>query len=219
MIDLLCRRALFSFEFPIRFLPHTPRIDGTLRNWTPEYLAPPLIEVEDEDPIADVYWGWNDDGFYAAFDVPDRRTLPHCDPKHWWKRDGLRLCVDTRDGRDNKRATRFCHFFYLLPTGGGTRGKAPLVGMHRMSRAKEPPAEQNLSLIKVAAHVERTGYSVEVAIPGSCLHGWNPAEHPRIGIFYKVKDTQLGSQHLSLDDELGWNVDPSTWATAVLTRD
>jgi hypothetical protein len=37
-------------------------------------------------------------------------------------------------------------------------------------------------------------------------------------VFYKVKDTQRGDQHLSVDDELGWNVDPSTWATGVLVK-
>jgi hypothetical protein len=73
-------------------------------------------------------------------------------------------------------------------------------------------------LIKVAAQIGRQGYSLEVALPGACLHGWDPVEHPRIGVYYKVKDTQLGSQHLSADDELGWNVDPSTWATGVLVK-
>ena len=218
MLDLIPKRALFQFEIPIHYCAEPPRIDGIVSEWEDKYLAPTLIELEDEEPFADVYWAWNEDGFCAAFDVPNRRGRPRCDPKHWWKGDGVRLCLDTRDARDIKRATRFCHFFYLLPLGGGRDGKGPLVGTHRMSRAKEPPPAVDLSLVKVAAHVARTGYSLEVAIPGRCLHGWDPAEHPRIGVFYKVRDTQHGNQHLTVDDELGWNVDPSTWATAVLVR-
>ncbi|MEW6252193.1 MAG: hypothetical protein AB1716_16260 [Planctomycetota bacterium] len=123
MLDLLPRRALFAFELPIHHLARPPRLDGDASKWPAQYLVPPLIELEDTDPIADVYWGWNADGFYAAFDVPNRRGLPEV-AKPWWKGDGLRLCIDTRDARDIKRATRFCHFFYVLPLGGGPGGKA-----------------------------------------------------------------------------------------------
>ena len=218
MLDELPKRAFFSFEIPIHYLPRPPRIDGDVSKWTRKYLVPPLVELEDQEPLADVYWAWHEDGFYAAFDVPNRAGRLHCDPKHWWKGDGLRLCLDTRDARDIKRATRFCHFFYFLPQGGGADGRRPVAGTHRMSRAKEPPPPVDLSLVKVAAHVERTGYGLEVGLPAACLSGWDPTEHPRIGVFYKVKDTQLGSQHLSVDDELGWNADPSTWATGVLLK-
>lgn len=218
MIDALPRRALFRFELPIHYLARTPRMDGTMDKWTSKYLVPPLIELEDQPPFADVYAAWNEDCFLVAFDVPNRRGRPECDPEHWWKKDGLRVCIDTRGARDIKRATRFCHFFYMLPSGGGTSGRSTVVGTHRMSRAKEPPPVVDVSRIKVGVHVTRRGYSLEAAIPGSCLSGWDPAEHPRIGFFYKVKDLVLGDQHLSVNDDLGWNADPSTWASGVLTR-
>jgi hypothetical protein len=218
MLDLLPRRAFFSFELPIPYLARPPRVNGDVSKWPQKCLVPPLVELEDQEPLADVYWAWNDGGLHVAFDVPNRSGKPHCDPRHWWKGDGLRLCIDTRDARDIKRATRFCHFFYFLPLGGGPDGSRPVVGTHRMSRAKEPPPAIDVSRISVAAHVDRRGYTLEAAIPGTCLNGWNPADHVRIGIYYKVKDLQLGSQHLSSDDDLGWNADPSTWATGVLVR-
>ena len=218
MIDALSRRAFFRFELPVRYLGRTPPIDGSMRKWTADYLLPPLIELEDEPAFADVYAAWNEEGFLIAFDVPQRRGLPECDPVKWWSKDGVRVCIDTRDARDIKRATRFCHFFYFLPTGGGGDGRQPIVGFHRMSRAKEPPPTIDTSRIRVGVQMDRRGYSLEAAIPGSCLNGWDPVEHPRIGLFYKVKDIYRGEQHLTVDDELGWNVDPSTWATAVLVR-
>jgi hypothetical protein len=217
MIDQIPRRALLRFELPVHYWDAPPRIDGDLAKWSNRYLVPPLVILEDADPIADVFWAWNEYGFYAAFDVPNRGGRLHCDTEQWWKHDGLRLCIDTRDARDVKRGTRFCHFFYMLPTGGGRDRKAPVIGLHRMSRAKEhPPVDA--SAAKVAATVGPRNYQLEVHIPSECLHGWDPAEHPRIGLFYKVNDTRLGSQTLSATDELGWNVDPSTWATGVLTR-
>jgi hypothetical protein len=216
MLDLIPRRAFFQFEIPIHYLDRTPRIDAEMAKWGRRYLVPPLIELEDDDAIADVYWAWNENYFFAAFDVPDLGRPPACDPTHWWKRDGLRLCIDTRDTRDLKRATRFCHFFYLLPVGGGPDRRRPIAGLHRMSKAKEPTPAVDLALIKVAARVHRRGYALELALPAACLNGWDPAEHPRIGVFYKVKDEQGDSQHLTVSDELGWNSDPSTWATGVL---
>jgi hypothetical protein len=218
VLDALPRRAFFAFEIAIYHCARPPRIDGDVSTWPKKCLVPPLVTLEDQEPLADVYWAWNEDGFYAAFDVPNRSGRPHCDPQHWWKGDGVRLCLDTRDARDIKRGTRFCHFFYFLPLGGGPDGKRPVAGTHRMSRSKEPPPAVDVGALRVAAHVARTGYSLEVALPAASLQGWDPAEHPRIGIYYKVKDTQLGSQHLSADDELGWNADPSTWATGVLVR-
>jgi hypothetical protein len=218
MIDVLTRRCFFRFELPLHYLARTPAMDGSLRKWSRKYLLPPLIELEDTPAFADAYAAWNEGHLFVAFDVPERRGPLRCDRANWWKGDGLRLCIDTRDARDNKRATRFCHFFYLLPSGGGVRGDQPVVGFHRMSRAKEPPPAVDVSRIKLGVQTDRRGYVLEAAIPGACLNGWDPAEHSRIGFFYKVKDTYHGAQHLTVDDELGWNVDPSTWATAVLVR-
>jgi hypothetical protein len=217
MLNELPRRALFQFELPLRQLARRPPLDGTLRGWPKDSRLPAFIELEDQAPFADVYAGWSDDGLFFAFDVPQRTQPLRCDLTNWWKADGLRLCVDTRDARDIRRATRFCHFFYVLPTGGGGDRKAPVVGLHRMSRSKEPPPPVDPSLVKVAVRMAARRYAIEVAVPGACLFGWDPAEHPRIGIYYKIKDLQHGSQHLTVPDELGWNVDPSTWATAVLT--
>jgi hypothetical protein len=217
MLDLLPRRALFRFELSIPYRAKSPPIDGAISKWDARYLVPPLVEIEGVAPFADVYWAWNEEHLFFAYDVPGRKGPPRCDPEHWWKMDGARFCVDTRDTRDNKRATRFCHFFYVLPCGRSGAG-APLVGSHRMSRAKEPPPVVDASRLRVAARLSRSGYSLELAIPTACLSGWDAAEHPRIGVFYKVKDTVLGSQHLCASDDLGWNVDPSVWATGRLTR-
>jgi len=218
MLDSVCRRAFFQFEVPIYYRAPEPRIDGDASKWSGRYLLPTLVELEDRQPFADVYCAWNEDAFLVAFDVPDRHGPLQCDPQHWWKKDGARICIDTRDARENKRATRYCHFFYVLPAGGGPKRTQPIVGLHRMSRAKEPPPPVDVSRIQVAAQITRRGYGLEVAIPATCLHGWDPAEHPRIGFFYKVKDTYFGEQHLTVDDELGWNVDPSTWATGALVQ-
>ncbi len=218
MLDPLPLRAFFRFELAIHHLARTPPMDGHLRQWHHQYLLPPLVELEGEAPFADAYAAWNAEHMYFACDVPQRPGVLKSDPAHWWKQDGLRLCIDTRDTRDAKRATRFCHFFYVLPTGGGRDAKAPVVGLHRMSRAKEPPPAVDTSKVRVAVALQKRRYTVEVLIPAECLNGWNAAEHPRIGLFYKINDLHHGAQHLTVTDDLGWNADPSTWATGVLVE-
>lgn len=217
MIEAIPSRALFRFEIAIQRIRKPPLLSGDVSRWDERFAAPALCQLDGQTPFADVFWAWDDDAFYASYRVRGKKSPPECDTAAWWKKDGFRLCIDTRDARDIRRATRFCRLFYVLPVGGGPRGKAPLVGTHRMSRAREPAPEVDLSAVRTAVRVERDGYGLEIAIPTSCLTGWDPVEHPRIGIFYKVKDVHLGGQQLSATDDMGWNVDPSTWATGVLT--
>lgn len=216
MLEAICRRAFFEFEVPIRRRAKAPRLDGTLSDWGAAYRLPALAEIDDEDPHTVAYAAWNDAGFYVAFEMLRRSGPPRIDLSNWWKSDGFRVCIDTRDARDNRRASRFCHFFYALPSGGGKNKRMPIVNVHPMSRAKEAHPPIDVAEIGVASHVERDSVSLELAFPASCLHGWEPREHPRIGFFYKALDLRRGGQHLTVNDELGWNVDPSTWATGVL---
>ncbi|MBL8877484.1 MAG: hypothetical protein JNG88_00055 [Phycisphaerales bacterium] len=218
MIESLPRRAFLRFEIPIFHWDRAPHIAPSIRKWNSRYMLPPLVEVEGEQPFADVYAAWSAEWFFVAFDVPNRRAPLRCSPETWWKGDGVRICIATRDTRETKRGNRFCHFFYVLPTGGGKKKKLPVIGTHKMSHAKETPPPVDVSQIRLAIDVAERGYSIEAAIPTTCLNGWDPTEHARIGFFYKVNDSELGAQHLTATDELGWNVDPSTWATVVLAK-
>ena len=126
--------------------------------------------------------------------------------------------IDTRDTRDLKRASRFCQKFYFLPGGGGTSGRDPVAGPAKIQRAAEdaplPPAE----MIQVASERDGLSYTIEGFVPADALHGFDPAEHPRIGLYVILEDKELGQQFPTVGDDLYWWVDPSTWPTAVLTR-
>ena len=131
-----------------------------------------------------------------------------------------------RDARTIKRATRYCQQFYFLPTGGGRRGNEPACGAVKIKRASADapcgtgfqPGKNRSHRFSVAARVTRTGYTLTAHIPASCLSGFDPDEHPRIGFYYILEDAELGQQYLTVGDDLYWYVDPSTWATAVLER-
>ena len=218
MTALIPNRFLFGFEFPLTYRSVLPKNDGSLRGWTDEELLPKLGELDNRPDFADVWACWSEAGLAIACRVTGKRTPPRCDPRSYWKGDNLRLCTDMRDARSVKRATRFCQQFYFLPTGGGQTGKSAAAGLGQFQRAREEPPPLPAERIVVASRVSKTGYTLEAQVPAECLNGFDPSEHSRIGFYYILEDGDHGQQYLTVGDDLYWNVDPSTWPTAVLER-
>ncbi len=242
MTMLIPNRLLFDFEFRLHYRSRSPKIDGSLAEWSDAELLPPFCTLEDITPFAPVWACWNETGLYVACQVERKRHPLRCDPKVYWKSDNLRICTDMRDARRNKRATRFCQQFYFLPRGGGRRGEQAVGGSAKIHRAREdaplfssegadcgskergelraPAAIRNpqSAIVRVASRVWAGGYGLEAHIPAECLVGFDPAEHGRIGFYYILEDRDHGQQYLTVGDDLNWHIDPSTWATAVLAR-
>jgi hypothetical protein len=161
---------------------------------------------------------WNETGLFIASAVEGRSQPFRCNPAQFWKGDNLRLCTDMRDTRDLKRGSRYCQQFYFLPSGGGPDGRSPVAGAAKLPRATESPPIAPAARIQVAGLRTGTGYTIEGHVPAEALYGFDPAEHPRIGLYPRLEDVELGAQFLTVDDDLYWWIDPSTWPTAVLTR-
>lgn len=218
MSRLIPNRFLFSFEFALRYRSALPTIDGKLSRWTDEDMVPDLGELDGQRSFATVRACWSEAGIAVACEVTGKRRPPHCNPHEYWKSDVLRLCLDMRDTRTIRRATRFCQQFYFMPTGGGASGQSPTGGSVPLKRAREDAPAVSADDLTVASRVHATGYDLEALIPAHCLSGFDPGEHPRIGFYYMVEDRDLGQQYLTVGDDLYWYTDPSTWATAALTR-
>ncbi len=216
MSGLTPTRQLFDFEIPVRYLPAPLALDGSLAGWTDSFRLPALCRLDGQKPFAPVYAAWNEDGLYLATRVENKRRSLVCDPQQFWKSDHLRVCVDCRDARDIKRATRFCHQFYLMPAGGA--GGGPVGGAHKIQRAREDAPLASPDRLTIGARIADGGYTLEAHIPADCLNGFDPVEHSRIGLYYILEDRDHGQQHLTVGDDLYWYVDPSTWATGVLMR-
>lgn len=217
MPELIPNRFLFKFEIPIYRCPRPPRIDGRAADWDERYLLPALPELDGEQGFGRVYVTWNEAGLYVGCTVDGKTRLPKCDAAQFRRSDNLRLMTDMRDTRTIRRASRFCQQFYFLPMGGGENGKAAVAGSAKIHGAVQdaplvPPDE-----IAAASKVARTGYSLTAHIPAGALHGFDPLENPRIGLYYMLEDAELGQQFLTVGDDLNWWLDPSTWAAAVLT--
>jgi len=213
---LVPNRYLFRLEFPLRYMA-SPRLDGRLRDWSDDYLLPDLSGLDGVESFARFYAGWNEGGLYVAVRVHGRKTPFSCNPKQFWKGDNLRVMTDMRDTRDIKRGSRYCQQFYFLPAGG-TPYEAPVAGAAKVLRATEDAPLPDSDLIRVASNRDGATYTIEGHIPAEALNGFDPDEHPRIGLYLMLEDKDLGQQYLTVGDDLYWYIDPSTWPTAVLTR-
>ncbi len=218
MPELVPNRLLLRFEIPVRYR-RTPKLDGSLSDWSDEYLLPDLGRLEGREAFGKVWLAWNESGLFVACRVEGRKSPFQCDPNHFWKGDNFRLMTDMRDTRDIKRASRHCQQFWFLPAGGGRDGRQPLAGAAPVIRATEDAPLPDRGEILVAGMRRGGLYAIEGHIPAHALAGFDPSEHHRIGLTYMLEDQDLGQQYLTVGDEFKWYVDPSTWATGVLVRD
>ena len=216
MSQFVPNRFLFKFEFPVYRCAAPPKIDGNLTSWDARFRLPSLHEIDDQSGFATLLVTWDDGGLYVGCSVKGKRRPPHCDPKQFWKSDNLRVMTDMRDTRNIRRATRYCQQFFFLPAGGGRQGNEAIAGSARVHRAAEDAPVIEPGRIPVASKISESGYSLTAHFPTEVLHGFNPAENPRIGLFCIVEDRELGQQSLTVGDELNWWINPSTWPTAVL---
>lgn len=218
MTALIPNRLLFDFEFPLHYRAKFPSLTSTMKEWSDKDLIPRLGELDGQPEFASVWACWNESGLCIACRVTNKKQPLQCDPKRFWEGDNLRLCIDMRDARANKRATRFCQQFYFMPTGGGKKKMEPTAGVNKLKRAREDAPSITAGQIKVSSHVNAGGYSLQAFIPSSGLNGFDPSQHNRIGFYYILEDRDHGQQFLTIGDDLNWYVDPSTWATAVLSK-
>jgi hypothetical protein len=215
---LVPNKLLFRFEYALPYLTGI-RVEGDLADWPEAARLQDFGGLDGEEAFAQVWMGWNEGGLYLAVRVEGRTRPFECRRSAFWKGDNVRLCTDMRNTRDIKRASRYCQQFYFLPAGGGKDGNAAVGGAAKIHRAVENAPLPPDDAVRVASVRRGDWYSLEAHVPADLLSGWEPQEHSRIGLFVMVEDVELGKQPLTVGDELNWHIDPSTWASAILTRD
>ncbi len=218
MDAIVPNRFLFRFEFPLRRAAKALPLSGEPADWGDRFLLPELCSIDGQTPFARVFGGWSEAGLYVAARVAGKARALRCDPTDFRHSDCMRLMTDMRDTRSIRRATRFCQQFFFLPAGGGAKRREACAGLVKIPRATEDAPLAAASDIHVASRVAKDGYGLTVLIPARSLVGFDPSQNPRIGFFVMLEDTELGHQSLTINDDLNWWLDPSTWPTAVLTE-
>lgn len=174
--------------------------------------------LDGQADFADVRLGWNEFGLAVTCTVTGKEQPPAGDRDRPRQSDGLHLWVDTRDARSAHRASRFCHQFHLLPAGGGPDRDEPLFAQTKINRALQDaplctPGDVPFRCVRVAG-----GYRLEAFLPAAVLTGFDPEQHPRLGVYYEVQDHERGDQFLSVNRDFPFADDPSLWAVLELVK-
>jgi len=186
-------------------LPESCRIDN-------------FAAMDDKKNFADVRLAWNELGLGLQVEVRGKQKPPEGDASRPRGSDGVTMWLDMRDARASHRASRYCHQFHLLASGGGPERDEPAVAQSKINRALEdaPFASPNSVALRVFTKV--TGYTLEAFLPAAALYAYDPEQHSRLGFFYAVRDEELGEQTLSVGPEFPFWEDPSLWSVLELVK-
>ena len=183
-----------------------------------EYVLPNFGSFEGQFQFAQLRVGWCEDGLFIQAEISKKEQSLWCRESQLLDSGGVQIWIDTRDTHNVHRASKFCHWFILLPSGGGDDGEEPLANMLKINRSKDDSPSINRHKIDLNAKVTKTGYKLSAFIPGKALNGWDVNEQRNIGFNFSVVDRELGCQTLAVGPELPISEDPSLWQTLELVE-
>ena len=143
--------------------------------------------------FADVRLAWNELGLGVQVEVRGKEQLPQGDAARPRGSDGVTLWIDTRDARTSHRASRYCHQFHFLPTGGGPERDEPAFVQTKINRALQdaplcPPDDGAVSLPTST----KGGYRLEAFLPAAVLNGFDPGAEPAPGLLLRRPRRRTG---------------------------
>ncbi|HEV3384622.1 MAG TPA: hypothetical protein VG097_07395, partial [Gemmata sp.] len=188
MPPLVPNRFLIRVAHPCPYVKDTPRNvevnDDHLVDLPESARLQNFADLDGLKNFADVRLGWNEFGLAVQMEVKGKEQLPAGDADKPKSSDGLSLWIDTRDARASHRASRFCHHFLFLATGGGTEKDEPFVAQAKINRAQQDAPMANLAELIFRGHRTKSGYRLEGFLPAVVLSGFDPDQHPRLGVYY-----------------------------------
>jgi hypothetical protein len=217
-MPLLPNRFLFRVSHPCPFVPGIPDDDDELFHLGDECRLDGFAEMDGRREFADLRLAWNDDGLAVELFVRGKERLPEGDASKPRHSDGLSLWIDTRDSRGSHRASRFCHQFHFLPRGGGSERDEAMFVQSKINRALADAPMAPAGAVALRARVRAAGYRLAAFLSAEALTGFDPGQNPRLGIFYVVRDAELGEQALTAHADLPYAEDPTLWGVLELVR-
>jgi hypothetical protein len=207
----------------VPFLDHPPKLDGDLTEWTP---AASLDGIHREQTVGlertnlrcpDAFIGWTQQGLYLALQVYDRQIETAPATAWWWTRDNIELFLSTRPVRsDQTMYDVFSHQFFVVPADK-TAGNNSVVGQwHRDGDALKDnliPAPG----IQKAVKILPDRYVVELYIPASSMHGFDPSKYNKLAFNLHVRDFNTAADFFwSAPKSSRTELRPNTWGTLLL---
>lgn len=229
MKQLIPNQFLFRFTFPCRYSRRLPGKGSHIVSLGTDYRLPFLGGMDGQAGFADVRIGWNENGIGICYEIAHKDEPIYGEADRPKACDGLSLWLDTRDTRSIHRASRYCQRFIVAAHDGSSSG-APGVYRRTIHRSLEDPPNVDLNLVQVArfalgdvdenAPAEKIrAYRLEVFFPAAVLYGFDPEINSRLGLFYRIRDKELGDQLIAAGPELPYWEDPSLWPVLELQKE
>ncbi len=216
---LLAPRFLFQLSVPVaRQEPIWSSGGITLDE---SHRLPDFAELDagtesEERHLADVRIAWSPAGLAIVLQVEGKQQPLWCRESRLEDSDGLQVWIDTRATHNIHRASRFCHRFVFLPTGGGRQQEEPIADQLLINRARENARPVRPRELQVVSQVTEMGYQLAAFVPAVALGGYDPEQQPRLGFTYALFDRELGMQTFATGPPFPFDEDPSCWATIEL---
>lgn len=202
----------FQIKADCHYLEHKHHFNLNEKN-EKSYRLPDLSDLCDEEHFAEVALAWSLEGLELYLTV--NGALENSFYPELTSGDSFELFVDTRDVKTSGFNTRFCHHFFFLPQKVNER----LAGEITHFRTEDSHELCDPNELKVKTYPENEGYAMQIFIPASCLHGYDPDQFSRLGLTYRVNSTRGDSQHFSVTSN-DYQIDqqPSLWSSIGLIR-
>lgn len=218
-MPLVPNRFLVRLLYPCPYIKDMPVEDEDSLIELPESARlDPFADMDGAPNFADVRLGWNETGLGFSVVVKGKDNYPIGDVARPRQSDGITFWIDTRGDRTGHRATRTCHQFHFLAAGGGTDKSEPAFVQSKIHRALQDAPLASDSDVPFRFERLKGGYRIEGFLGASVLSGFDPEQYPRLGVFYSVKDFELGEQTPGADSDFPFAEDPSLWASLDLVK-
>src|SRR5438094_1791755 len=173
---IIPHRFLFRVAYPCRHVKAMPRAKGdSLLDRADEPRIDNFAAMDEERNFAEVALAWNEQGIGVQVEVKGKSEPPRGDASRPRSSDGVTLWLDTRDARTSHRASRYCHQFHFLPTGGGPDRDEPVFVQSKINRALHDAPLSPASAVPFRASRTKSGYVLEAFLPAAALNGYDPA--------------------------------------------
>jgi hypothetical protein len=219
-VPLIPHRFYFRVAHPCLHVRDIPQEeDEDLFELPEECRLMNFADMDARQNFADVRLGWNEAGLALQVEVRGKDQPLTGDLARPRQSDGVTLWIDTRDARTSHRASRYCHQLHFLPAGAGPDKDQPGFVQARINRATEDAPLAPPGAVSFRYRVRTSGYRLAAFLPAGALHGFDPEQNPRLGVFYAVRDAELGEQTLSVGVDFPYADDPTLWDVLELVRE
>ncbi len=186
----------FSLEGELRYSKSPPSSKFMRRS----FLLPDTSEWLGEERFAEMALAWNETGVFV--DVFVDKPFEEALYPQFSQGDAVELFFDTRDLKTAGFATKFCHQFVFLPQ--------PVQGIKAQEithfRTEDTHALCDADELQLSYEIGKKSYALQIYIPATCLHGYDPFHFERIGFTYRIhrfkgppQNFAVNSQHFSLE--------------------